>query len=236
MKLEEIALLIEGEPSIGSIPIEPGLMNQKKGTQKIVGFNSESEEINEGLIRFDIVFYVKSKNGLTKMIVNVEAQRKDSSNYAILNRAIFYVSRLLSSQKERDFERSNYNDLKRVYSIWIVMNMKENNLTHVKLTEQTLLGTHPRTGDLNLFHIVLIGLSKQLTSKEENHSLHRLLGTLLSDTLKAEAIRIEQGIKQGVRKMILSMQKNGFSCEEIAKIADMTEEEIKQIEASSFVL
>ena len=43
------------------------------------------------------------KDGLSQNIVNVEAQKDEPSAYKIVNRAIFYVSRLISSQKERDF-------------------------------------------------------------------------------------------------------------------------------------
>ena len=96
--------------------------DQKDG-KRIVGFNTENAEINEGLVRFDIVFYVRMKDGLSQIILNVEAQKNEPVGYELLNRAVFYVSRLISSQKERDFENTNYNDIKRVYSIWICMNM-----------------------------------------------------------------------------------------------------------------
>ena len=60
------------------------------------------------------------KDGLSQIIINVEAQKDEPTGYEILNRAIFYVSRLISSQKERDFENSSYDDIKRVYSIWVL--------------------------------------------------------------------------------------------------------------------
>lgn len=65
---------------------------------------------------------------MSQIIINVEAQKDEPNGYDILNRAIFYVSRMISSQKERDFSNSNYNDIKRVYSIWVCMNMPENSL------------------------------------------------------------------------------------------------------------
>ncbi len=103
---------IEGKPYISTVPIEPGLSNisLEKDGQRLVGFNSENADVNEGLVRFDIVFYVRMKDGLSQMIVNVEAQKDEPNGYKILNRAIFYVSRLISSQKERDFENSSYDD------------------------------------------------------------------------------------------------------------------------------
>ena len=58
-------------------------------------------EVNEGMVRFDIVFYVRMKDGLSQIIINIEAQKDAPAGYDILNRAVFYVSRLISSQKER---------------------------------------------------------------------------------------------------------------------------------------
>ena len=108
MDPKEAATYIEGEPFISVVPVEPGLTNaeKEKDGQRIVGLNTENAEINEGLIRFDIIFYVRMKDGISQVIVNVEAQ-KDEPTGNILNRAIFYVSRLVSSQKERDFVKTN---------------------------------------------------------------------------------------------------------------------------------
>lgn len=69
------------------------------------------------------------KNGLSQIIVNVEAQKDEPTEYKILNRAIFYVSRLVSSQKERDFVNTNYDDIKQIFSIWICMNMYKKGYT-----------------------------------------------------------------------------------------------------------
>ena len=126
-----IVPLIEGTPYIGCVPVEPGLTNVVKSADgsRVIGLNTENEEIAEGLVRFDIVFYVR-------MIINVEAQKGIPTEYQILNRAIFYVSRLISSQKERDFENSAYDDIKRVYSIWVCLNMEENSLAHIHLTKE----------------------------------------------------------------------------------------------------
>lgn len=76
----------------------------------------------------------------------MEAQKDEPMGYEILNRAIFYVSRLISSQKERDFENSSYDDIKRVYSIWVCMNMDKNSMSHVHLTKEDLIGSYNING------------------------------------------------------------------------------------------
>ena len=184
----EVAALIEGLPYISAVPVEPGLTNAVhfQNGKRIVGFNTENQELNEGLVRFDIVFYVRMKDGLSQIIINVEAQKDEPGEYEILNRAVFYVSRLVSSQKERDFENSSYDDIKCVYSIWICMNMEENTMSHIHLTKEDLIGSYEWKGNLDLLNIIMIGLAKELPEHDETYELHRLLGALLSRELTVD--------------------------------------------------
>ena len=214
MKPEDVVKYIEGEPSISVVPVEPGLANMEKpdaAGQRIVGLNTENAEINEGLVRFDIIFYVRMKNGLSQIIVNIEAQKDEPTEYKILNRAIFYVSRLISSQKERDFVNTNYDDIKQVFSIWICMNMDDNSLSHIHLTKDELLKPCNWKGNLDLLNIVLIGITNEIPEHDEKYEMHRLIGTLLSSELKEQEkldiieheynIPISQEFREDVRIM-----------------------------------
>ena len=184
----EVAALIEGIPYISTVPVELGLTNAVhfQNGKRSVGFNTENQELNEGLVRFDIVFYVRMKDGLSQIIINVEAQKDEPSDYKILNRAVFYVSRLISSQKEKDFENSSYDDIKCVYSIWICMNMEENTMSHIHLTKEDMIGSYEWKGNLDLLNIIMIGLAKELPEHDETYELHRLLGALLSRELTVD--------------------------------------------------
>ena len=220
MKPEDVVKYIEGEPSISVVPVEPGLANMEKTDatgQRIVGLNTENAEINEGLVRFDIIFYVRmpsvddTKNGLSQIIVNIEAQKDEPTEYKILNRAIFYVSRLISSQKERDFVNTNYDDIKQVFSIWICMNMDDNSLSHIHLTKDELLKPCNWKGNLDLLNIVLIGITNEIPEHDEKYEMHRLIGALLSSELKEQEkldiieheynIPISQEFREDVRIM-----------------------------------
>ncbi len=220
MKPEDVVKYIEGEPSISVVPVEPGLANMEKtdaAGQRIVGLNTENAEINEGLVRFDIIFYVRmpsvddTKNGLSQIIVNIEAQKDEPTEYKILNRAIFYVSRLISSQKERDFVNTNYDDIKQVFSIWICMNMDDNSLSHIHLTKDELLKPCNWKGNLDLLNSVLIGITNEIPEHDEKYEMHRLIGTLLSGELKEQEkldiieheynIPISQEFREDVRIM-----------------------------------
>ena len=267
MKPEDVVKYIEGEPSISVVPVEPGLANMEKtdaAGQRIVGLNTENAEINEGLVRFDIIFYIRmpsvddTKNGLSQIIVNIEAQKDEPTEYKILNRAIFYVSRLISSQKERDFVNTNYDDIKQVFSIWICMNMDDNSLSHIHLTKDEMLKPCNWKGNLDLLNIVLIGITNEIPEHDEKYEMHRLIGTLLSGELKEQEkldiieheynIPISQEFREDVRimcnlstgieeratektseKFILNMYKKGYTLDQIADVAETGVDEVEAI-------
>ena len=261
MKPEDVVKYIEGEPSISVVPVEPGLANMEKTDatgQRIVGLNTENAEINEGLVRFDIIFYVRMKNGLSQIIVNIEAQKDEPTEYNILNRAIFYVSRLISSQKERDFVNTNYDDIKQVFSIWICMNMDDNSLSHIHLTKDEMLKPCNWKGNLDLLNIVLIGITNEIPEHDEKYEMHRLIGALLSSELKEQEkldiieheynIPISQEFREDVRimcnlstgieeratektseKFILNMYKKGYTLDQIADVAETGVDEVEAI-------
>lgn len=188
MDPELVKTYIEGEPSISTVPVDPGLTNivaQKDG-EKVIGLNTENMELAEGTIRFDIIFYVRMKDGISQAIINVEAQKAEPSGYGILNRAVFYASRLISSQKGRDFVNMDYDDIKRVFSIWICMNMEENSMSYVHLAKHDVIGNYPWKGRLDLLNIIMVGVSNYLPAHDKEFELHRLLGALLSAELPVE--------------------------------------------------
>ena len=263
MKPEDVVKYIEGEPSISVVPVEPGLANMEKTDatgQRIVGLNTENAEINEGLVRFDIIFYVRMpsivgrKNGLSQIIVNIEAQKDEPTEYKILNRAIFYVSRLISSQKERDFVNTNYDDIKQVFSIWICMNMDDNSLSHIHLTKDEMLKPCNWKGNLDLLNIVLIGITNEIPEHDEKYEMHRLIGTLLSGELKEQEkldiieheynipisqefredvsimCNLSQGIEdKAIAKIVMNMYKIGYTANQIADAVGVSVDEVEAI-------
>lgn len=263
MKPEDVVKYIEGEPSISVVPVELGLANMEKTDatgQRIVGLNTENAEINEGLVRFDIIFYVRMpsivgrENGLSQIIVNIEAQKDEPTEYKILNRAIFYVSRLISSQKERDFVNTNYDDIKQVFSIWICMNMDDNSLSHIHLTKDEMLKPCNWKGNLDLLNIVLIGITNEIPEHDEKYEMHRLIGALLSSELKEQEkldiieheynipisqefredvsimCNLSQGIEdKAIAKIVMNMYKIGYTPNQIADAVGVSVDEVEAI-------
>ena len=116
---------------------------------KIKGAQNEDNSITEGSIVFDILFRAKAPetNELITLIINVEAQKrlnpkkKTGDTYPLLKRAVYYASRLISSQKGTEFINSDYDKIKKVYTIWICMEAPQGKsaINRYQLKEQHLL-------------------------------------------------------------------------------------------------
>ncbi len=189
MQAKDVMCYIADGPYLG-VPLDSGLTNAEKENGvgcRILGLNTENIDIKEGMIRFDILFYVSMKDGVTPMLINVEAQKSLPREYDIFKRAVFYASRLISSQKGREFVKSNYNDIRRVYSIWLCLNMDKNVMSHIHLSQDDLLDMYNWGSGIDLFNIILIGVTKQIPSYRPEYELHRLISVLTSMLLEDSA-------------------------------------------------
>ena len=127
LPLHQIEYCIDGNSvMLGQTFVDPGLSNPK-----IVNKQLEDDISGEGRIVYDLRFEVNLPDGEnTKIIINVEAQRKSNPGYSIVNRGIFYIARLLSAQLNTEFtnngsDSAQYDNMKKVYSIWICMDCPE---------------------------------------------------------------------------------------------------------------
>ncbi len=162
------------------------------------------------------------KDGISQVIINVEAQKDEPSGYHILNRAVFYVSRLVSSQKERDFAKTNYNDIRRVFSIWVCMGMDE-------------LPEHDEKYELHRLLSTL--LSMELTVDEKLGIIEKEYSIVVDDRIREDVsamCNLSQGIREkgradGEEKFILNMHKKGYTLEQIAECAEKTIEEVEAV-------
>ena len=204
-KPEEIIPYIEGEPQIASVPVEPGLTNT---VSKIQGNNTEDTVPGEGIITYDIKFYVrypveqnqlqKGEKSLIKLLIDIEAQKDFYPGYDLVTRGIYYVARQISSQKGVEFENSEYNDIKKVYSIWICLQPPkycENTILRYHLLEQIMAGNvsagHFR---FDLLEVIMVNLPREIPEKETEPTLNGMLKTLFSPELTKEEIikRLEE--------------------------------------------
>ena len=105
-KPEEIIPYIESPPQIGSVPVVV--------MPKIRGSNTEDSSVTEGTVFYDIHFRaaVPGTGMPVELIINVEAQARNSPGYALTKRALYYCARLISAQKNVDFINSEYQSMK----------------------------------------------------------------------------------------------------------------------------
>ena len=170
---------IEGEPEIGSVGVFPGQTNRK-----IHGLPNEDSVPGERGVRFDIRFSAVAPDGdgVIKLIINVEAQNKYYNSYPLITRGIYYLSRMISAQYGVEFDKSHYENIKKVYSIWVCTDppkSRVNTMTRYRIAEEPVIGDareDPRHYDL--MNAVLLCLG---STSEESRGVFKLLETLLTD-------------------------------------------------------
>lgn len=194
--IDQIKDCIEGEPEISSVPVSPG---RRPG--RITGINTEDNVPKEGLVTYDIRFTVLTPGKeRIKLIVNLEAQKKFYPGYDVVTRCIFYLARQLSAQMDTEFTADNYDDIKKVYSIWICMDSPKkaaNTITKYDIQQTPIAGNFQGTARYDLMAGIMVCLGREI--HQEKGSLLQLLGTLLSDGLtaaeKEEILERDYGIE-----------------------------------------
>lgn len=184
MEPRNIVPLIEGEPQVEASAY-PGESNMPE----VTGDNTENSVPYEGKVMYDVKFHVwaPDHSARIKLIINVEAQKDFYPGYDIVTRGIFYSSRMISAQLGTEFMDSDYDNIKKTYSIWICMNAPkyaENTITGFHMVQKNIVGEMPE----NLFrfdiaNVVLVCLSRELAEETDKLKLHRMLGVLFSGTM-----------------------------------------------------
>ena len=182
MDPQKILEYIEGEPEISSVPMEPGMTN----SPHIRGLSTEDRVPYEQVVFYDIRFYVKNPrvNENVGIIIGIEAQKSFYPGYDLVTRGIYYAARMISSQMGVEFTGENYNQIKKVYSIWICMRVPkkiENTITEFAVKQNNVVGIHGDLGRYDLFRCIFVCLSDKMTEQRKKVRLHRLLETLFSD-------------------------------------------------------
>lgn len=110
---------IQGTPDVGTVVVEP----DDGGALRIRNEQTEDKTQQEGTVFYDIRFtaVVPRSRKKIKLIINIEAQNDFHPGYPLLKRAIFYCSRMISSQCGTIFTKAHYEKIQKVYSIWIIL-------------------------------------------------------------------------------------------------------------------
>ncbi|HJA91639.1 MAG TPA: Rpn family recombination-promoting nuclease/putative transposase [Candidatus Eisenbergiella merdipullorum] len=203
----------------------------------LVGESIEDAVPEEGEVYYDLRFSAglpisdpaRAKNDNARrslfLLINLEAQKKFYQKYRLVTRGIFYGARMLSSQLGREFRHSNYQKLKKVYSIWICMNAPNhigNSMTEYRITKHDEIGCMPeREADYDKLSVILICLNTKIGMGKPG-SLHHFLNVLLSPAMepdeKEQILSQTYGIaiKDEIRKELVNMCNLGEAIEENA--------------------
>ena len=207
--LEDIAgKYIEGDPTadINTIPIDDTLY--------IKGSQNESNSPNEKVVTFDIIFeaIAPDTGKPIQLIINVEPQKAANPGYPIIKRALYYTSRLISSQKEKYFVGDDYAKIRKVYSIWVIMNAtqeRSNLIQRFKINEELLHGCfHENVKNYDLMTIILLNLGEGEMSHDLLKMLHLIFLDLLNTEQKEAILLNDYGIKL-TRDMREEMERMG---------------------------
>lgn len=125
-----------------------------------------------------------------KILVNVEAQKSSDSGklgYHLENRIVFYLARMISAQKQMEFFHSDFDNLKRVRSIWICMDSKEteDSIEEIGLESSMIFGNSENRHHTDLMKGIVVNIRNgenidTETIKKSRNKLIAMLEELLS--------------------------------------------------------
>ena len=152
---------------------------------KIQNVNNESVDEDDGKIIYDIRFPLYYNNRTIKILVNVEAQKSISYTklgYHIESRMVYYMARLVSSQKNVEFIKSNFDDIKDVYSIWICMDTEadEDSIIELGLQPRVIYGNTSWLPQRSIMNGAVIRIRSRADVEESKNRLIAMLEVLFS--------------------------------------------------------
>ena len=145
--------------------IEAHILKDVTVHENIVGNNTE--KITDGKkTTFDVLFFAKLPDSNQKIgiIINAEAQSIHNINYDVLNRAHYYNARNISSQYKTLWEENNYDELRKVVSIWFILDppkYKQGSMNRYAMNETHIIGNVcEKQKNIDKNEIVMVYLSQ----------------------------------------------------------------------------
>lgn len=154
--------------------------------ESITGISNEDCVPGEGSIYYDIRFqaYLPSQTGIVTILVNLEAQKSFYTGYSLVTRGIFYGARMISSQLDTEFTIPRYDDIKKVYSVWLCMDAPDyigNAITQYGIEKKDILGSVPtKQQEYDKLSVVTVCLNEK---SRTGTTFTEVMNTLLSERL-----------------------------------------------------
>ena len=114
----ELEKCIEDVYELDSKAVDP---DTPDADSKFVCVNTEDSSSADGRVTYDILFNVRHPGAAGKVLlmINVEIQPVEKLGYHLISRSIYYMARLISQQKNTVFSSSDYDSIRKVYSLWL---------------------------------------------------------------------------------------------------------------------
>lgn len=191
MPIKDIMVSIGEDIEIGTRALDAGLSNMGR----INASGTEDNIPGEGKVFFDIRFTAYHKKTEMKFLINLEAQRSSDPGklgYHLENRIIFYLARMISAQKQTEFYHSDYDSLKKVRSIWLCLDNREDgdSIEEIYLDRNTVYGNKKSLYDIDLIRGIIINLRNGENITDSQNILISMLEKLLSKSSVEEKKRI----------------------------------------------
>lgn len=181
MSIEEIKRGIQNVYT--DIPLDPGLTNT---VNQVLGQNTEDYVPGEGRIVYDYLNMVIAMIFSIRVDVNVEVNNGTDSPKVLFPRSVYYSSRMISSQGNRDFSIKDheYDKIHKAVSIWISFGVQDSyadRIVSFSLKPEFRHGEQfTINGNYDLIEIIHVMVGR--TRSEENE-LTGFLFTLFSNDL-----------------------------------------------------
>ena len=195
-RIEEVEIL--------EVPVDAGLSHKSKNEfGKIFGSNTEDNVPGEGVIYYDIRFNITKGKKRIKVLINIEAQATTSVSRLgdhIENRMTYYLSRMISAQKEQEFFGSDYDKIKEVISIWICMDARKNedSIIEYQLRPEVKFGENIHPEEINLLKGILIKIRGGKNMTQSKNKLIEMLEYVIADhsvEVKKNYLKNECGVE-----------------------------------------
>ncbi len=191
MEIPDIINSIGDNIEIGTKPVDPGISN----LGQVKKSDTEDNIPGEGKIFYDIRFTAYHLKNEIKFLLNLEAQKSSDPKklgYHIENRVIFYLARMISAQKQTEFFHSDYDNIKRVRSIWICLDNEEDGdaIEEISLERKTVFGNRKSTYNTDLIKGIIINIRSRENVKSSKNILISMLENLFAQTNIEEKKRI----------------------------------------------
>ncbi|KAI4444819.1 hypothetical protein C824_000106 [Schaedlerella arabinosiphila] len=197
MDIEDIMGCIGDDIEIGTRPVDAGLSNLGRVRETV----TEDNIPGEGIIYYDIRFTAYIEEAEIKILVNLEAQRSSDHSrlgYHLENRIIFYLARMISAQKQTEFFHSDFDNLKKVRSIWICMDNDEteDSIEEIGLDRKMVFGNKKNPYHTDLMKGIIVNIRNGENDKysdsikKSQNVLISMLEELLSEKDAVEKKRV----------------------------------------------